>query len=192
MSTMQATPAPSPSPVAVSTPKRIAIVKKVETVGSVITFTFMNDAVRKFDFAQLSDDLRLKCALHGLEQKARDNFAGVAKDAAESNADPVALAVAYTDELIDQLFTQSRWTSERAKGEPRETPIDILAQAIVAVASAAGKTVPVESAKAVLDKMSKEDRRALSGKADIKAAVAQIRAANAAPTANADLSAFLG
>lgn len=186
MSTQVVTPTPAPN-------KRASIVKTCieNPTAKTITITFLNEKAFTFDLGAYTADMRLAFALHGLEQKIRDNFAGVAKDAAEDNVDPIDLAAAYTAELHAQ-FLAGKFNAARAKGEPRETPVDVLAQAIIALATKAGRTPTLESVVTMLNTKTKEERRGISAKADVKAEVARIRAAVAKPESNLDLGSLLG
>jgi hypothetical protein len=126
---------------------RIASVS-VDTGDWMLTFAFTHGASINVRLADLSPEVRNRLALHGLEQKLRDAYAGV--------SDPEQ-AYGLARKVLDALRA-GQWTV-RGSSEPRPDSMEVLSQAVVAAAAAAGRTLEPEAVKAKLKTL---DRSALS------------------------------
>jgi hypothetical protein len=115
---------------------RIASVS-VDTGDWMLTFAFTHGASINVRLADLSPEVRNRLALHGLEQKLRDAYAGV--------SDPEQ-AYGLARKVLDALRA-GQWTV-RGSSEPRPDSTEVLAQAVCAAAAAAGKSLDPEAVKA--------------------------------------------
>jgi len=154
--------------------KRNEIAKKTVDVDSgSVTFTFADEgAPVVVELSKVSDANMTRLALHGMSQKCGDSYAG-----AESIADAREAVLG-----VQEMLYSGEW-STRAPGEPRTS---VLAEAL---ARATGKTV--EAAKAALDAMDDDTRKAVSAHPGVKKARAEIALEKAsAELANAPALSF--
>ena len=126
---------------------RIATVA-VDIEEATLRFDFAHGASLTVCLGEFSPGVRHRLALHGLEQKVRDAYAGAA-----SPSEAYGLASKTLDAL-----RAGNWTV-RGSSEPRPDSTEVLAQAVVAAAAAAGKALDLEAVKAKLRTL---DRSALS------------------------------
>lgn len=132
----------------------------------VIEFTFDDGEVQSFDLANVPEGLHVNLMMHGASQKIGDSYA-----AASGEADPLAFAKACVKETIAQLYA-GEWRATSAGGGPRVTDL------AVALSRVTGKTV--DEAQAFLDTLDDDGKKAIKGKAKVKAALAVIAAERAA------------
>lgn len=143
------------------------IAKKVtdEDAGQV-SFNFSNGRKLVVDVNRMPRHIVNRLALHGISQKVGDSYAGANLKGWDID-DCYDEAVRVADNLYNGIYN--------AKGGTGTT---ILAEALSRVT---GETV--EESAAVIDQMNDDDRKALEKHADIKAAVAAIKAERAAKRA---------
>lgn len=147
-------------------------------------YHFVDGKNLRLSLAELSEAMIRKLALHGYIQKVSDTAAGVSKYCAENGGEPVATALEWMTETREQV-KDDIFRAVRQSDGPRATPTGDLADAIIAVAVAAGKPQPDKAALAAkLDGLAKEARAELAKAAPIKAALAQIRADRAKAAAS--------
>jgi hypothetical protein len=120
----------------------------VDTEHRILTFQFAHGRTLSISLPALTPEICHRLALHGLEQKVRDSYAG-----ASSPEEAYGLASKVVDALL-----AGNWTV-RGPAEPRQDSADLLAQAVVAAAAAAGKSLDLATVKA---KLAGLDRSALS------------------------------
>jgi hypothetical protein len=165
--TTETTPTPAaPAAAPKKTPKAT-----VTLDGTVLTFTFGGTNVRKADATQLTPDLYKRAALHGLEQKLRDTYAG-AKTSDE--------ALAMFEKTTEHLFraVEPSWTAGRDSG-PSEDSLDMLAEAIVNAAAKTPNPKDLTSVRAKLEAADKATRAIYRSVPEVIVELAALKAAKA-------------
>lgn len=136
-----------------------------ETNTDLLKISFTTGQDLEVSLAEIPPEIVHRLALHGLSQKVGDSYAGCEVDEAFDKASAV----------VSDL-KEGNWSTRVATGgSPRSTQ---LAQAL---ADATGKTL--DEAAAVLEPMDDEQKKDLRKHPQIKACLAQIRAAKAAADA---------
>lgn len=143
----------------------------VTTNGNVLTFTFASGNTMNVDYDKLTDAMKVRSGLHGLEQKFRDSYAG-----AESADEAYGMAQKVMDHVFDP--TEPKWNSGR-EGGPSEDSLDLLAQAIVIASEAKGKTRKLDNIRVFLDTIDKAGRAKLRTDPGVMVALATLKAAKA-------------
>lgn len=148
--------------------------------SALVTFTMDKPAnapegfqpeVITFDLSKVDTNTLIRLALHGASQKIGDSYAG----AKESGEDPIKYAKEAVSETIDQLY-QGKWSVTRTgSGAPRVS--------ILVLAYAKVKGITEDAALEVLADLSDDDKKELQKNKKIAAAIAQIRADQAAERA---------
>ena len=128
-----------------------------------LTFSFANGPVLEARLAEIPESLHKRLALHGLEQKLRDAYAGL--DASE--AYPAASAV-YS------ALCAGEWGRRQASSGPREEPIDLLVKAVDAVLRKAKKTVPPDL-RARIEELDRSARAKLRQAPEVAAEIARLK-----------------
>jgi hypothetical protein len=137
-----------------------------------VRLDFRNGETRTFE---IPDELLLKFAGHGAEQKLGDETAG------EEDVDDMTLSV---DALIERL-NAGEWGTRREGSSMAGT--SVLLRALV---EHTGKTV--EQVKAFLSTKTQAEKQALRGSAKLRPIVDRIEAEKAAKNAKVDTEALLG
>lgn len=129
--------------------------KTVDVDAGTVTFEFTNDETVVFELSSLDEAGLKRAALHGISQKGGDSYAGI------KSADDAQKSLVATLEAVEK----GEWNT-RTPGEPR---IGVL---VMALARAAGKTE--EEAKAVIESLDDDTKKALAKDPAIKKAKAEI------------------
>lgn len=128
-----------------------------------VTFAFSDETEINADVNSFSPEIQKRLAIHGLLQKGGDSYAGVKGNVAEAKANVQA--------ILEQL-TAGAWKGERGDAGPR---LGELAEAIARI-----KSVPVEAARAAVEKADDDQRKTWRSNAKVKAVIAQLRSEAAA------------
>lgn len=124
-----------------------------------------------FDLSKVDEATLFRLALHGASQKIGDSYAG----AKESGEDPIKYAKEAVSETIKQLY-EGKWAVTRTgSGAPRVS--------ILVLAYAKVKGITEDAALEVLSDLSDDDKKELQKNKKIAAAIAVIRAEQAAERA---------
>jgi hypothetical protein len=142
---------------------RIASVT-VNTEAGTLSFNFAHGASLTVSLSDLSLDIRHRLAIHGLEQKIRDSYAG-----ASSPDEAYGLASKTVDAL-----RAGNWTV-RGSSEPRPDSTEVLAQAVCAAAAAAGKLLDPEAVKAKIRGLDRSALARLRSDPRVAAELARLR-----------------
>ena len=132
--------------------------------ASAVFFNFGNGEVLSLGMADLNDEMRQRVALHGINQKVRDSFAGVKGDFAKGIENAKA--------IIEQLLA-GQWRAARGEGEAKPR-ITELAAAISRL-----KGIEIEVATSAVQAADDAKRKEWRAHPKIKAAIATIRAEKA-------------
>jgi len=131
----------------------------------VLVVKFLEDGVElRVDLNELSQEIVLRLAKHGLSQKIGDSYAGCGEGEASGKATAVA------DDL-----KANNWSTRVAAAGPKST------QLAEALASVTGK--PLEEAAALIETMEDEQKKSLRAHKGIKAELAAIKARKTAEAA---------
>ena len=141
---------------------------EVEVFGSYIEFRFTNGRFLSASLVDFPDEIRVRLTLHGLEQKLRDAYAG-----ASSPEEAYGLA----SKVLDALKS-GQWTV-RGKSEPRTDSAELLAQAVVAAAAAAGRGLDLDAVKARIKGLDKSTLAKLRSDPRVAAELARLRGKSA-------------
>lgn len=134
----------------------------VETIGETLVFRFASGEVIEASLNEVEPMVR-RLALHGLEQKLRDSYAG---------CEP-GEAYAYAMATWERLLT-GEW-SKRREGEPKEDSLDLLVRATENAIRAAGKPVP-ENLRAKIEALDRSARAKLRASQPVAIELAKLRA----------------
>jgi len=137
---------------------------EVEVFGSYIEFRFTNGRFLSASLVDFPDEIRVRLTLHGLEQKLRDAYAG-----ASSPEEAYGLA----SKVLDTLKS-GKWTV-RGSAEPRQDSAELLAQAVVAAAAAAGKSLDLATVKVKLQGLDRSSLAKLRSDPRVAAELAKLR-----------------
>lgn len=138
--------------------------KALDLDSKSVEFTFADGTVLAVSLGELSADIQLHLALHGIGQKVGDAYSGAKGD--------VAVAKASAQAVIDQLKS-GEWRAARGEGEAKPR-VGELAEAIARI-----KGVAVEEVAKSLAGASDEQRKALRANDRVKAIIQVIRAEKA-------------
>lgn len=152
---------------------KVQKLSRVDETGIHVIFGFRNGTLKTYTMKD-DDPLIWNSAMHGLNQKFGDAFAG------EASVDDCVLIF---EKVADNL-TQGKWVTTR-EGDGMSGTSDII-KALVAVT---GKSV--EDVKAKLATLDKDQKAALRVQPAIAAKIAEIKAAKPAKKVNADGEAVL-
>ena len=148
----------------VNTPKKTRTVVAKKTLdGSVVGFNFTDGRNLSLDVNTLSQEMRNRLATHGASQKIGDTYAG---------AESVAEAYLSASAMIEQLKS-GKWAGERTGGGG----INV---GLVLRAIARFRSIPVEEAGQRWAKLTPEQQAGVAKSEPILAAIAAIRAEEAA------------
>lgn len=145
------------------------IAKKTVTCDGVtgrVQFDFMDGTTQRYGLNDLSEEMVIRLAVHGLSQKLGDTYAG-------------ATSVKEAKGMVEELFTamvNGDWT---IKGERTGTG-GILAEALSVVTGQ-----PLEACAEKLREMEEEQTKALKKNPQIKAVIAEINLERAKAKAKA-------
>lgn len=142
--------------------------KSINVEARTVSFDDEAGNVQTFELDKVSDEIRVRLALHGASQKVGDSYAG-----AGDSADPTAYANEAVKDTIAQLLA-GEWRVGGGGG-PR---VSDLAQALSRISG--------ESVEAVTEKLSKagdEEKKNLRKHPQVAAILAAIKAENAAKRA---------
>lgn len=137
------------------------------------TFAFAGMESVTVKVTDFSEAIRAHFESHGMIQKLRDSYAG-AKNVAE--------AFASFMKVLDALKANTWGT--RVAGEPKEEPIEVLAQALAVVKY--GRDLAGEKVAEILAKLKgfdKAKRDTFRRMPDVMVEIARVKAAKAAPVA---------
>lgn len=162
---------------------------KTKAAEGVIAFAFTDGTVREYSIGTLPSELIQRLAVHGAEQKLRDNFANAKKDGLT-----VSDVIGACDELWGE-FTNGKFTQTREGGGGES--VSLLAAGLlrlVAEGKLAPKAMDVSSEanceKWLRENRDKEQRKAMRSNPSVAAAMAAVSAerkaavaASAAPVA---------
>ena len=144
--------------------KMAAVTADVE--GGVLTFAFAHGATLTAPVHDVPLEIQHRLAMHGLEQKLRDAYAG-----AGSSMEAEGLARKVWDSL-----RSGQWSVRGAgAGAPKEDHIEILAQAVVAAATAAGRSLDRDAVRARLGGMNRSQLAKLRSDPRVAAELARLR-----------------
>ena len=148
------------------------LVKTSDEKTGTVRLDFLNGETRLFTIPQ---DLALKFAVHGAEQKLGDEIAGI---------DDIDDAVIAVDELIDRL-NAGEWSMRREGSGFAGT--SVLARALAEL-----KQKPIEVIKAFLKGKSQAEKLALRASPKVKPIVDRLEAEKASKAASVDTDQLLG
>jgi hypothetical protein len=132
--------------------------------AAMVFFNYGDGTVQTLGLNDLNDEMKLRVALHGINQKVRDSAAGAKGDYAKAQE--------ATKSVIDQLLSGA-WRAARGEGEAKPR-ITELAAAISRL-----KGIELEVATKAVTEASDEKRKEWRAHPRIKAAIATIRAEKA-------------
>lgn len=133
--------------------------------ASAVFFNFGNGEVLSLGMSQLNTEMQQRVALHGINQKVRDSFAGAKGDYTKG--------IEAAKGVIEQLL-QGQWRAARGEGEAKPR-ITELAAAISRL-----KGIELDVATAAVQAADDTKRKEWRAHPKIKAAIAAIRAEKAA------------
>jgi hypothetical protein len=136
----------------------------VDTEHRILTFQFAHGKILSVSLAALSPDICHRLALHGLEQKIRDSYAGVSTPEE---------AYGFASKVADALLA-GQW-SVRGQAEPRQDSTELLAQAVCAAAAAVGRTLELEAVKARIKGLDRSALAKLRNDPRVAAELARLR-----------------
>jgi len=127
----------------------------VEVEGKILHFTFATEPPQLFsvDTEQFIAEIRERAELHGFEQKLRDSYAG--KDVTPE------IAVGMFLKVYEPMQGPTGVWSTRGTGEPRESGVIVLAEALVAFYADRPEPVDFATAKAKVESMDRSARSKL-------------------------------
>lgn len=154
----------------------------VEDNGTLV-LTFRHGEVLRIHPESLAPEIQRAAMLHGLKQKLVD-AAAISRDTTTGRAATIATKYDAVREIFDRITGESpSWNKPRAGGQGGQG--GLLARAI-----ARYKNVPVEAAKAYLDRLTDAQKQALRVAPQIAAIINELRAESAKP-AGIDTDALL-
>ena len=155
----------------------------VEENGTLV-LTFRHGEVLRVNPAELAPEIQRMAMLHGLKQKLVD-AAAISRDTTTGRAATIATKYDAVREIFDRITGENpSWNKPRAGGSGGHG--GLLARAI-----ARYKSVPVEQAKAYLDRLTDAQKQALRVDPRIATIINELRAESAKP-AGIDTDALLG
>ena len=155
----------------------------IESDGTLV-LTFRHGEVLRIHPESLAPEIQRAAMLHGLKQKLVD-AAAIPRDTATGRAATISTKYDAVREIFDRITGESpSWNKPRAGGVGGQG--GLLARAI-----ARYKNVPVEAAKAYLDRLTDAQKQALRVDPRIATIINQLRAESAKP-AGIDTDALLG
>ena len=137
----------------------------VDTEAGMLSFNFTHGVSLTVSLDDLSSDIRRRLAIHGLEQKIRDSYAG-----ASSPDEAYGLA----SKVLDALRA-GNWTVRGTAAEPRPDSTDLLARAVCAAAAAAGRTLDPSAVKAKIQSLDRSALAKLRSDPRVAAELARLR-----------------
>ena len=155
----------------------------VESDGTLV-LNFRHGEVLRLHPESLAPEIQRAAMIHGLKQKLVD-AAAISRDTATGRAATIATKYDAVREIFDRITGENpSWNKPRAGGAGGQG--GLLARAI-----ARYKNVPVEAAKAYLDRLTDAQKQALRVDPRIATIINQLRAESAKP-AGIDTDALLG
>lgn len=155
----------------------------VEENGTLV-LTFRHGEVLRLHPESLRPEIQRAALLHGLKQKLVD-AAAISRDTTTGRAATIATKFDAVKEIFDRITGENpSWNKPRAGGAGGQG--GLLARAI-----ARYKNVPVEAAKAYLERLTDAQKQALRVDPRIATIINQLRAESAKP-AGIDTDALLG
>jgi hypothetical protein len=148
----------------VATEKKIPFCNVTTGTDGTIYFSFANGKEVKVNPHELPEEQQENLTRHGLVQKVRDSFAS-----AKGNFD---FAEAAASKVIEQL-KNNQWTASRGSGESKPHTGELV-QALAEL-----KGLDIEVVQAAVDRATEEKRKAWRSNAEVKAKIAELRAAAA-------------
>jgi hypothetical protein len=139
--------------------------KTINEEATILTFNFADEGVEDLvaDIGQMSEGILQKLAMHGFSAKLGDSYAG-SENAAEARS--------CAERVLEELAAGNWTTRVAGVSGPRVTQ---LAEALVRVATARGKTLTLEKAVEALAAMPDAQKTALRSAGEIKKALAEIK-----------------
>ena len=154
----------------------------IENDGSLV-LTFRHGEILRLHPESLAPEIQRAAMLHGLKQKLVD-AAAISRDTATGRAATIATKFDAVKEIFDRITGENpSWNKPRAGGAGGQG--GLLARAI-----ARYKNVPVEAAKAYLDRLTDAQKQALRVDPRIATIINELRAESAKP-AGIDADALL-
>lgn len=154
----------------------------VENDGTLV-LTFRHGEILRIHPESLAPEIQRTAMLHGLKQKLVD-AAAISRDTATGRAATIATKFDAVKEIFDRITGENpSWNKPRAGGAGGQG--GLLARAI-----ARYKSVPVEQAKAYLDRLTDAQKQALRVDPRIATVINELRAESAKP-AGIDTEALL-
>jgi hypothetical protein len=138
----------------------------VSVEGTVLTFAYGNGDVRTYDIGTLSDEMKLRLAVHGAEQKLRDSYAAKTITAEQA----VGVNAKIWDSLLANQFTV------RGEGGGAETSIELLARAMVNAWANKGVEKDYSAVLAMVQGYTKEERANVRSRESVAIELAKLRA----------------
>jgi hypothetical protein len=154
---------------------KVRKLSEVTEDGLSVRFAFRNGVVRTA-LVPFGSSVLNQAALHGLNQKFGDSFAGV---------DDVEDCILTFDKLAESVVTKEEWTQARVSDGMAGT--SELARALVKVTGQ-----PVDAVKATLATLDKDQKAALRVQPEVLAAIAELRAAKPKKDGAVDGTSVLG
>ena len=154
------------------------------TDDGALLLEFRHGEVLKLHPESLAPEIQRAAMLHGLKQKLVD-AAAISRDTATGRAATIATKYEAVREIFDRITGETpSWNKPRAGGAGG-------AGGLLARAIARYKSVPVEAAKAYLDRLTDAQKQALRVDPRIATIINELRAESAKP-AGIDTDALLG
>ena len=155
----------------------------VENDGTLV-LTFRHGEILRIHPESLAPEIQRAALLHGLKQKLVD-AAAISRDTATGRAATITTKYDAVKEIFDRITGETpSWNKPRAGGAGGQG--GLLARAI-----ARYRSVPVEQAKAYLDRLADAQKQALRVDPRIATIINELRAESAKP-AGIDTDALLG
>ena len=166
-----------------TTEQKKDIEASVEDNGTLV-LTFRHGEILRLHPESLNPEIQRAAMIHGLKQKLVD-AAAISRDTTTGRAATIATKYDAVREIFDRITGENpSWNKPRAGGAGGHG--GLLARAI-----ARYKSVPVEAAKAYLDRLTDAQKQALRVDPRIAAVINELRAESAKP-AGIDTDALLG
>lgn len=134
-------------------------VAAVTIEGPKLAFTFSNGTILAYDVTRLSPEMLVRAAVHGVNQKGRDSYAGALKKGWS-----VEECAAECNRVLSNVFDSENWNSGTRGG----------GNVVIAMAAVLNETV--EDSQEVWDNATDNQRKAIRADKAIRAELARMEA----------------
>lgn len=145
--------------------------KSYNAESGILTFTFSDKTTLDINVKELPAETLILAAAHGISQKGGDSYASAGTKAEEAGLTPVKWAYRQCEAVLDSIkkgeFTRA---GAGGGGEP----------SLIAVALSQITGCTIEAAEDAVEKLTKEQVKALRARPDMAAKIAAIQATRAA------------